>query len=44
MLLVYALLLSDVEGKTYEYGMLRALGMRQTALIQVIRCRDPGRF
>lgn len=26
-LLIYTLLLSDVEEKTYEYGMLRALGV-----------------
>ncbi|EGC28601.1 hypothetical protein DICPUDRAFT_159955 [Dictyostelium purpureum] len=32
-LMVYSLLLSDVEGKTFEYGMLRAQGMRQYALI-----------
>jgi len=31
--LIYSLLLSDVETKTYEYGMLRGLGMRQNSLI-----------
>jgi len=25
-MLVFSLMLSDVDGKTYEYGMLRALG------------------
>ncbi|EFA84069.1 hypothetical protein PPL_03142 [Heterostelium album PN500] len=32
-LMIYSLLLSDVEGKTFEYGMLRAQGMRHYALI-----------
>ncbi|KNC51045.1 uncharacterized protein AMSG_07026 [Thecamonas trahens ATCC 50062] len=32
-LLIYSLMLSNVEEKTFEYGMLRALGMRQHALI-----------
>ncbi|KAN0044893.1 hypothetical protein ACTA71_006419 [Dictyostelium dimigraforme] len=35
-LMVYSLLLSDVEGKTFEYGMLRAQGMRQYALILLL--------
>jgi len=35
ILLIYSLLLNDVEAKTYEYGMLRALGMKQSTLIQV---------
>lgn len=35
-LLVFALLLGDVEAKTYEYGMLRALGMRHSALVQIL--------
>ncbi|GAM19320.1 hypothetical protein SAMD00019534_024950, partial [Acytostelium subglobosum LB1] len=32
-LMIYSLLLSDVEGKTFEYGMLRAQGMRHHTLI-----------
>jgi ABC-type antimicrobial peptide transport system permease subunit len=36
VILVFALLLSNVEEKTYEYGMLRALGLKQSTLIQVI--------
>lgn len=36
MMLIYSLLLNDVEGKTYEYGMLRALGMPHKSLIQVL--------
>nr|CAG4716010.1 unnamed protein product [Naegleria fowleri] len=36
VVLIFALLLSNVEEKTYEYGMLRALGLRQYSLIQVI--------
>ncbi|KYQ92900.1 hypothetical protein DLAC_05491 [Tieghemostelium lacteum] len=32
-LMIYSMLLSDVEGKTFEYGMLRAQGMRHYALI-----------
>ncbi len=36
MLVVYSLLLSNTEEKTYEYGMLRALGMRHHSLIQLL--------
>jgi hypothetical protein len=36
--LIFALLLNDVEAKTYEYGMLRALGMPSKTLIQVPPC------
>jgi len=36
MLLIYSLLLADVEGKVYECGMLRALGMQQYNLIQLL--------
>lgn len=35
-LLIYQLVINDVEEKTYEYGMLRALGMRKRALIQLL--------
>jgi ABC-type antimicrobial peptide transport system permease subunit len=36
MFLIYALLLSDVEAKVYECGMLRALGMEQYTLIELL--------
>lgn len=36
VMLIFSLLLNDVEGKTYEYGMLRALGMKQNTLIQIL--------
>lgn len=36
ILLIYSLLLADVQSKTYEYGMLRGLGMLKHTLIQVI--------
>ena len=34
MMLIYSLLIGDIEDKTYEYGMMRALGMKSSALIQ----------
>jgi len=36
ILLIYSLLLSDVEEKTFEYGMLRTLGMPQRVLILLL--------
>jgi ABC-type antimicrobial peptide transport system permease subunit len=36
MLVIYSLLLSNTEEKTYEYGMLRALGLRHNSLIQLL--------
>jgi hypothetical protein len=36
VLLIYALLLSDVEERTFEYGMLRTLGMRQAVLVPLL--------
>lgn len=36
VLVIYALVLGDVEAKTYEYGMLRALGMRSRMLVQLL--------
>ena len=36
VLLIYALLLSDVEERTFEYGMLRTLGMRQVVLVPLL--------
>ena len=35
-MLVFSLMLSDVDGKTYEYGMLRALGFKKTYLVSMI--------
>ena len=34
--LVVSLMLSDVDGKTYEYGMLRALGFKKSYLVTMI--------
>ena len=34
--LIYSLMLSDVDEKTYQYGMLRALGFRNRSLIGLI--------
>jgi len=36
IMLIYSLLLSDVEEKTYEYGMLRALGLPHSSLFLVL--------
>ncbi|KAL6065065.1 FtsX domain-containing protein [Balamuthia mandrillaris] len=36
MLVIYSLLLSNAEEKTYEYGMLRALGMQHNSLIKLL--------
>ena len=36
VMLIYALLLSDVEERTFEYGMLRTLGMRQVVLVPLL--------
>lgn len=35
-MLVFSLMLSDVDGKTYEYGMLRALGFKKPYLTSMI--------
>ena len=35
-MLLYSLMLSDVDSKTYEYGMLRALGFKKQHLVGVI--------
>ena len=35
-MLLYSLMLSDVDSKTYEYGMLRALGFRKHMLVLMI--------
>ncbi|KAH3764102.1 permease family protein [Pelomyxa schiedti] len=40
--LIYSLLLSDVESKTYEYGMLRALGMMQWVLVELLGMQSLG--
>ena len=36
VVLIYSLMLSDVDEKTYEYGMLRALGFKSKSLIGLI--------
>lgn len=36
VLLIYSLMISDVEEKTYEFGMLRALGFKKTSLIYLL--------
>ena len=36
VMLIYSLLLSDVEEKTFEYGMLRMLGMPKVVLIALL--------
>ena len=39
-MLLYSLMLSDVDAKTYEYGMLRALGFQKSHLIGVISLKS----
>ena len=36
IMLIYSLMVADVDGKTYEMGMLRALGLKQRAIIYLI--------
>jgi len=36
VMVIYSLVIGDVEEKTYEYGMLRALGMRQGLLGRIL--------
>ena len=36
VLAIYALIIGDVEAKTYEYGMLRVLGLRQDTLAALL--------
>ncbi|KAJ3299821.1 hypothetical protein HK104_006755 [Borealophlyctis nickersoniae] len=36
VILIYSLLLADVEEKTFEYGMLRTLGLKQKTLINLL--------
>jgi ABC-type antimicrobial peptide transport system permease subunit len=47
--LLYSLMLSDVDAKTYSFGMLRSLGMRKQRLIGLITIQSlfyaiPGLF
>ena len=49
VMLIYSLMLQDVNSKTYEYGMLRALGFRKLYLVEVISLKSiafsvPGLF
>ena len=39
-MLLYSLMLSDVDSKTYEYGMLRALGFKKQHLVGVITLKS----
>ena len=39
-MLLYSLMLSDVDSKTYEYGMLRALGFTKNHLVGVITLKS----
>merc|ERR1719469_1498908 len=48
-MLIYSLMLQDVNSKTYEFGMLRALGFRLVNLVQVVLLKSlsfsiPGFF
>ena len=36
ILLIYSLMIGDVEEKTYEFGMLRALGFNKSYLIVLL--------
>ena len=36
VMLIYSLMIADVDEKTYEMGMLRALGLRRVSLMQLI--------
>lgn len=36
VILIYSLMLGDVDDKTYEFGMLRALGLKENSLISLI--------
>ena len=36
MLLIYSLMLSNIDEKTYEFGMLRALGFKSSSLIVLL--------
>ena len=41
-MLLYSLMLQDVDAKTYEYGMLRALGFQKKHLVGVISLKSLG--
>ena len=48
-MLIYSLMLQDVNSKTYEYGMLRAMGFKKQYLVEVISMKSisfsiPGLF
>lgn len=36
VLAIYSLVLGDVEAKTYEYGMLRVLGLQHSTLAHLL--------
>ncbi len=35
-MLIYSLMMANVDQKTYEFGMLRALGLKKTSLVAVL--------
>ena len=39
-MLMYSLVLQDVNSKTYEYGMLRALGFKKIYLVEVVSLKS----
>ena len=41
IVLVYALMIADVEEKTYEFGMLRTLGMKKASLLWMLLIQVP---
>jgi len=41
-MLLYSLMLSDVDEKTYEFAMLRALGFKKSHLLRVITLKSLG--
>jgi len=36
VILIYSLLMADVEEKTFEYGMIRSLGLHHSVLIIIL--------
>ncbi|KAJ3038825.1 hypothetical protein HDV00_000313 [Rhizophlyctis rosea] len=39
VILIYSLLLTDVESKTFEYGMLRTLGLKHKSVMGLLVCQ-----
>jgi len=40
IMLIFSLMLSDVEGKTFEYGILRTLGFKKRNLISMVSLKS----